>query len=140
MNKIIIIEDDPDFRKTLLILLTERFPALVLKEAESGEEAMDQMQSFSPDLVVTDIRLPGKSGLRITQQIRQRYPEVPVIVLTSHCDVEYEEAAYAAGATRFASKHETSAEEIVCIIGNLLCNSIINEESGDKAGDPLKQA
>jgi DNA-binding NarL/FixJ family response regulator len=139
MNKIMIIEDDPDFRRTLLILLTQRFPALVLKEAGSGEEAIEEIQSFSPDLVLTDIRLPGENGLRLTQKIRMKYPHMPIIVLTSYYDIEYEEAAYAAGATRFASKHETSAEEIICIVGNLLFNPLINSETGNFSERPIKQ-
>ena len=120
MNRIMIIEDDPNFRTTLSNLLCERYPTLDLKEVESGEEAMAILHVFSPDLVVTDIKLPGESGLRVTQRIREAIPNVPVLVLTSYNDLEYEEAAYAAGATRFASKHETTADEILWLVDSLM--------------------
>lgn len=115
-----IIEDDPDFRTTLSNLLCERFPSLVVKGVNSGEEAMELLDGFSPDLVVTDINLPGESGLRVTQRIREADPKLPVLVLTSYNDPEYEKAAYAAGATRFASKHETTADEILCLVDSLM--------------------
>lgn len=120
MGKIMIIEDDLDFRTTLSSLLCERFPGVVLKEVVSGEEAMAILAVFSPDLVVTDIKLPGESGLWVTERIREAAPEVPVLVLTSYNDLEYEEAAYAAGATRFASKHEITADEILWLIDSLM--------------------
>jgi len=120
MNRIMIIEDDLDFRTTLSNLLCERYPTVVLKEVESGEEAMAILHVFSPDLVVTDIKLPGESGLWVTQRIREASPNVPVLVLTSYNDLEYEEAAYAAGATRFASKHETTADEILWLVDSLM--------------------
>ena len=115
-----IIEDDLDFRTTLSNLLCERFPSLVVKGVNSGEEAMALLDVFSPDLVVTDINLPGESGLWVTQRIREADPKLPVLVLTSYNDLEYEEAAYAAGATQFASKHETTADEILWLVDSLM--------------------
>ena len=115
-----IIEDDLDFRTTLSNLLCERFPSLAVKGVNSGEEAMALLDVFSPDLVVTDINLPGESGLWVTQRIREADPKLPVLVLTSYNDLEYEEAAYAAGATRFASKHETTADEILWLVDSLM--------------------
>jgi len=120
MNKIMIIEDDLDFRKTLCSVLFERFPAFSLLEAGSGEEAIEQMGLFAPDLVLTDIGLPGENGFQIIRRIRKEYPKVGILVLTVHQDLEYEEAAYAAGANVFASKHKTSADDIFKHINSLL--------------------
>ncbi len=116
MTSILIIEDDPHFRRTLCGLLCERFPDVNLFEVENGETALERLTEMAPDLVVTDLKLPGENGLQVTRKIRRLLPEVPVIVLTSFHDPEYEEAAYSAGATHFASKHKTSADEILHLV------------------------
>ena len=116
MTRILIIEDDPHFRATLCGLLAERFPGARLLEYEAGEEALEQLERFSPDLVLTDLKLPGQDGFQVTRRIRDLFPELPVIVLTCFHEPEYEEAAYSAGATHFASKHESSAREILSLV------------------------
>jgi DNA-binding NarL/FixJ family response regulator len=121
MTRILIIEDDPHFRATLRGLLAERFPAATLLECETGEEALEQLERFSPDLVLTDLKLPGQDGFQVTRRIRSLLPELPVIVLTCFHEPEYQEAAYSAGATHFASKHESSAREILILVETSLC-------------------
>jgi len=120
MSMILIIEDDAEFRNTLAGLLCESFPSADLLEAVDGEEALAHLVAMVPDLVVTDLRLPGQSGLQVTAKIRGDHPHLPVIVLTSYHDPEYEEAAYAAGATHFVSKHTTSADEILRLVHSIL--------------------
>jgi DNA-binding NarL/FixJ family response regulator len=116
MSIILIIEDDNDFRNTLSGLFCERFPSTDLLEAVDGEQALAQLMAMVPDVVVTDLKLPGQNGLQVTRKIRGTHPHLPVIVLTSYHDPEYEEAAYAAGATHFVSKHTTSASEILRLV------------------------
>lgn len=116
MTSILIIEDDPHFRSILCGLLFDRFPTVHLIEAENGEKALRQLSVCCPDLVFTDLKLPGQNGFQVTRSIRSLLPTVPVIVLTSFCEPEYAQAAYSAGASHFASKHETSAGEILGLV------------------------
>ncbi|MFO7785489.1 MAG: response regulator [Thermodesulfobacteriota bacterium] len=120
MPEILIIEDDADFRKTLSALLRDRFPRVSLMEAEDGERGLEHLDTCRPDLVLTDIRLPGQNGFQITRRIRDMHPDVPILVLTSYHDPEYQEAAFSAGATHFASKHKTSAEEMLSLVRSIL--------------------
>ncbi len=120
MTGILIIEDDPDFRKTLSGLLSDRFPGVILVEAADGESALEHLDKYCPDLVLTDIRLPGQNGFQVTRRIRDMYPKVPILVLTSYHDPEYREAAFSAGATHFASKHKTSADEMLTLVRSIL--------------------
>ncbi len=120
MSMILIIEDDPDFRSTLSGLLGRRFPSADLQEAVDGEEGLAHVVAMVPDVVVTDLKLPGMDGFQVTRRIRGNHPQLPVIVLTSYHDPEYEEAAYAAGATHFLPKHTTSAEEILRLVQSFL--------------------
>lgn len=120
MTGILIIEDDPDFRRTISGLLGDRFPGIILVEAADGESALEHLDKCRPDLVLTDIRLPGQNGFQITRRIRDMYPKVPILVLTSYHDPEYREAAFSAGATHFASKHKTSADEMLTLVRSIL--------------------
>lgn len=120
MTNILIIEDDPHFRSTLCSLLMERFPLVNLIEAENGETALHQLNACCPDLVLTDLKLPGQNGLQVTRRIRAMLPQVPIMVLTCFHEPEYEEAAYSAGASHFASKHWTSAYEVLDLVEGIL--------------------
>jgi DNA-binding NarL/FixJ family response regulator len=67
-------------------------------------EALQKVESFLPELIFRDIRLPGENGLQLTRKIKTNYPEVPIIVLTSYDVPEYREAAFKYGATSFIPK------------------------------------
>lgn len=131
MTGILIIEDDSDFRRTLSGLLRDRFPGVSLVEVENGERALERLDTCCPDLVLTDIRLPGQNGFQITRRIRDMHPKIPILVLTSYHDPEYREAAFAAGATHFASKHGTSAYEMLSLVRSILFDPEDKDEKGD---------
>jgi DNA-binding NarL/FixJ family response regulator len=118
--KALIVEDDETFRLTFKKLLLSRFPQMDVAEAEKGEEALEKMTSFSPDIVFMDIKLPGENGLQVTKKIRIHFPDTPIIILTSYDLPEYRQAARASGANHFASKHTTSAEEIFSLVETIL--------------------
>ena len=102
--KVMLVEDDDGFRHSLAGLLMSRFPCIVLGEAADGAEAMEKVESFLPQLIFMDIKLPGQSGLEVTRRIKALHPDVDVIMLTSYDFPEYREAARASGAYGFLSK------------------------------------
>jgi len=57
--KVMLVEDDEGFRRSLAGLLTLRFPSIVIGEAGDGAEALQKVKSFSPQLILMDIKLPG---------------------------------------------------------------------------------
>jgi CheY-like chemotaxis protein len=120
MTGILIIEDDSDFRRTLSGLFRDRLPGVSLVEAENGERALEHLGDSCPDLVLTDIRLPGQDVFQVTRRIRDMHPDLPILVLTCHHEPEYREAAFSAGATHFASKHNTSADEMLTMVRSIL--------------------
>ena len=117
-----LVEDDDGFRRTLAGLLVSKFPSVLLDEAVNGTEAMDKVESFSPDLIFMDIKLPGQNGLEVTRRIKALHPEIRVIILTSYDFPEYREAARASGAYCFLSKGSSSAEEIQDLVEELRAN------------------
>ena len=117
--KVMLVEDDDGFRRSLAGLLMSRFPSIVLGEAADGAEAMEKVESFLPQLIFMDIKLPGQSGLEVTRRLKALHPDIQVVMLTSYDFPEYREAARASGAYGFLSKGSSTAEEIQDLVKGL---------------------
>lgn len=120
MPKTLIVEDSALYRKLLKETLHSRFPSMEIAEAEDGEEAMQKITAHPPDLIFMDIKLPGENGLRLTEKIKAKYPDVIVIILTSYDTPEYREAAVQVKADRFLSKGSSSKEGILALVESIL--------------------
>lgn len=116
MVKTLIVEDNAGFRQSLASLLAQHFPTMHIAEAAGRDEAWRQVLAIQPDLVFMDIRLPGGSGLELTQCITRARRDVVVVVLTSYDLPEYQEAALASGATHYLCKGRTSEQEILDLV------------------------
>jgi len=117
--KVMLVEDDDEFRRSVAGLLTSRFPSIAIGEAGDGAEAMTKVENFLPQLIFMDIKLPGQSGLDLTKRIKKLHPHMNVVILTSYDFPEYREAARASGAYRFLSKGSSRAEEIWDLVEGL---------------------
>jgi len=104
MKRILIVEDNAYFLQFLKETLHARLPSIDILEARNGEEALQKIETFSPDTIFTDIRLPGANGLELTQKIKARFPDTIVVILTNYDLPEYREAAHQSGADHFLSK------------------------------------
>ena len=82
--KILLVEDDELFRLGLRVRLDQEPGLEIVAEAEDGETAIAIVKSYSLNIVVLDIGLPGLGGIDACRQIKQLAPELPVLVLTSH--------------------------------------------------------
>ncbi len=118
MLKTLLVDDNRLYRDVLRELLTGRYPSMVVEEAPNGKEAMQKVESFLPDLVLMDIRLPDGSGLELTKRIKEADSNIKVIILTAHHYPEYREAAARYGADGFLVKGE-STKEILMMIESL---------------------
>ena len=112
MLKTLIVEDNADFRRTFKEALGKRFPHLVIEEAADGNEAMQKIEAFLPDMLFMDIRLPGESGLELTKRIKENYPGIVVIILTNYDLPEYRNAAYDGGADYFIPKASLNLADV----------------------------
>ena len=117
--KVLLVEDDDGFRRTVAESLNTRFPSVVLEEAADGSEVMGKVKSFLPQLVFMDIKLPGQNGLELTRQIKTLHPEIHVVMLTSHDFPEYREAARECGAYCFLSKGSLTTHQIHDVVKEL---------------------
>ena len=102
-RRVLVVDDDPDvalFVKTVL----ERRAGCVVAVAGDGPSALSMLADFQPDVMVTDIQMPGISGIELLTAIRQDAPWMPVVVMTAHVSVDYAVSALRAQADEFLTK------------------------------------
>jgi DNA-binding NtrC family response regulator len=103
-----VIDDERAILDTVEILLRgEGFEPFML---QSGQQALDQMQELAPDIVLTDIRMPGVTGLDVLQAVRERDPEVPVILMTAQASLQSAVKAVNEGAFYYLQKPFSNAD------------------------------
>ena len=97
-----IVDDDASIRWVLERALKQA--GLSPITFEDADSAMAALRRGEPDVLVTDIRMPGKSGLDLLDDVRARKPKLPVIVMTAHSDLDSAVAAYQGGAFEYLPK------------------------------------
>jgi len=113
---ILIVDDNPHARKALSAFISTQDWLKVISEASNGEDALEKIEGKTPDLVLIDVQMPGMDGLQATQTIKNRWPQIKVIVLTIYAD--YELRAEQVGADAFLVKG-CSMEEMISTISSL---------------------
>ncbi len=97
-----LVDDDASIRWVLERAL--RSDGMAPRAFEAAEPALDALRRESPDVLITDIRMPGASGLELLRRIRDARPELPVIVMTAHADLGNAVSAYEGGAFEYLPK------------------------------------
>jgi len=97
-----LVDDDASIRWVLERAL--RNGGMAPRAFEAAEPALDALRRESPDVLITDIRMPGQSGLDLLKKIRDARPALPVIVMTAHSDLGNAVSAYEGGAFEYLPK------------------------------------
>ena len=116
MSKIpvFLVDDHPVVREGIRRVLEMDEGISIVGEADSAEEALNQLQFSSLEVVLMDIRLPGISGIEATRQLKSEHPEVHVVILSAFGD-EYLAQAIEAGADGYVLKTATQAELVSAV-------------------------
>jgi LmbE family N-acetylglucosaminyl deacetylase/CheY-like chemotaxis protein len=101
--RVVVVEDDPDVAEYIKTVLEKRGGCIVRLTGDPFA-AKALVAEFIPDVVLTDIEMPGMTGLELMEQIRTAQPGLPIIVMTAHISVEYAVAALRAQADEFLTK------------------------------------
>ncbi len=104
--KILLVDDNNRFRNSALRYLDSNLRYEYLVWASSGEEAIEKVETYKPDLIIIDIAMTGMNGLDTTKLIRTKNSTVKIIILTINNDQIYHDKALEAGANAFISKPE----------------------------------
>ncbi|HSQ02544.1 MAG TPA: sigma 54-interacting transcriptional regulator, partial [Burkholderiales bacterium] len=102
MKPVWIIDDDRSIRWVFEKALTRE--SIAFKAFASAQEALAALDTDAPQVLVTDIRMPGESGLQLLQKAKERYPDLPVIIMTAYSDLESAVAAFQGGAYEYLPK------------------------------------
>jgi DNA-binding NarL/FixJ family response regulator len=132
-TNILLIDDHAMFRSGLRMVLNARLPEAEIHEAGSLNEATDAAPD-RVDVVLLDINLPGLNGLDGIAILKRKWPQVPVIVLSSQDGPETVRQALARGAVRFISKADT-ADRIVALLNRVLRGAYDEPENQPEEGD-----
>ena len=101
MTRVLVVDDDETIRDTLYELLSDDY---ICQTAETAEKAIARLQADTYDVVLTDISMPGLSGLELLGQVRQRFPQTPVIVISGISDKEHAQGLIRLGAFDYLLK------------------------------------
>jgi DNA-binding NarL/FixJ family response regulator len=113
--RVLIADDQALFREGLRTLLSTRADIEVVGEAGDGEEAVALVDRLQPSVVLMDLRMPRLDGIQATARIRERWPGIPVLVLTTFDDDANLFGALRAGAAGYLLK-DVSSETLVAAI------------------------
>jgi two-component system, NarL family, invasion response regulator UvrY len=111
MTRILIVDDHPVVRKGIKDILLEEFPFAHIEEAADAEELIRKMMKGEWDLVISDLSLPGRSGLEMVGLITKQYEKLPVLILSMHPEEQYATRILKAGAAGYLNK-EAAPEEL----------------------------
>ncbi len=114
-RKIVIVEDHVWFRESLRSMLSNSPELEVVGEAADGLEAIAEIEKKQPELVLLDLSLPKLSGFFVLREIKDRLPDIKVLVLTIHEADDYVLDAFASGADGYCLKDNDRKEMIDAI-------------------------
>ena len=133
LHKVLVVDDDPVVGKSFDRVLSGKGYAVIT--AASGQEALDKLETENYDLVFTDIKMPGMSGLDMAEQVKQRRPWLPVVIVTGYGSPGNEARAEAAGVSGFLRK-PLSPEMIENSAQKALSENGATEQSADAVPVP----
>jgi DNA-binding NtrC family response regulator len=104
MPKILIIEDEATIRRVLIKILTEESDTYIVEEAEDGKLGFEKIKNEDYDLVLCDIKMPKMSGEELLEAVKKIKPEIPMVMISGHGDLETAVNTMRLGAFDYISK------------------------------------
>lgn len=135
--KIIIADDHAIVREGLKQIVAEEKDMLVCGEAEDAVSLMELLKKEKWSIVVLDINMPGKSGLEALKDIKQFYPELPVLILSMFSEDQYGLRAIKAGASGYLKKVSAPTELVIAIRKIVSGRKYINSSLAEKLAESL---
>jgi Response regulator containing CheY-like receiver domain and AraC-type DNA-binding domain len=127
MLKVIIVDDEPNIRRGMKKLIDwEGNGFTISAEAEDGLQALELYDRDAPDIVITDIKMPGMDGLQLSADLKRRNPNLRIIILSGYNDFSYAKEAIKYGINSYLLKPVDSNELINEL--SLIKNSIYDEK------------
>jgi DNA-binding NarL/FixJ family response regulator len=122
------VDDHPIVRERLAELINQEPDLHVCAEAEDSHQALKAMVDFAPDMAIVDITLKDTYGIELIKQLKERYPKLPMLVLSMHDESLYGERSLRAGAKGYLTKQEAT-RKVVTAIRKILSGEIFVSEA-----------
>jgi two-component system nitrogen regulation response regulator GlnG len=132
MDRIWVIDDDRSIRWVLEKALEKADMDVSVFENANG--ILDKMSRQPPDAIITDIRMPGMDGLELLSHLNREYPQLPVIIITAHSDLDSAVSAYEGGAFEYLPK-PFDVDEAVDLVKRALQQSREKQFNGSHEGE-----
>ena len=121
MIRILVADDNPAVRRYLRAVLEQQESWRVCGEARNGAEALHEVVSAPPDLIILDYQMPDLNGVDVARQIAELFPRIPILMVTLHLSRQLAEAAREAGVRGACAKQDIGS--VVEAVNKLLDNS-----------------
>jgi DNA-binding NarL/FixJ family response regulator len=122
-TRVLLVDDHPILRKGLAQLINQEADMMVCGEAEDAAKAFDAVATLQPDVAVVDISLKVGNGIELIKNVKARFPELPMLVLSMHDEGLYAERALRAGSLGYIMKEEAT-EHVLTAIRKVLTGEI----------------
>lgn len=122
-RRVFLVDDHPMMRAGLAGLIQSQPDLEVVGEASDAPSAQQDIISCQPDLVLTDLTLPGRSGIDLIKDLLAQRPELPILVLSMHDEMVHAERALRAGARGYVMK-EAGGERLMAAIREVLTGKV----------------
>lgn len=130
MYRIMIVDDEPAVRKGLLNFIKwDNMDCCIVCESDNGIDARSKIAAFSPDIIISDIKMPGLNGIELSKHVYEKYPGIKVILLTGYSEFTFAQSAVKYGVVDFVLK-PTTTEDIVDAVEK--AKRIISRENEQK--------
>ncbi len=142
MKRIILADDHSFIRLGLIQLLKDEYPAVEITQVSDGEALIKEVMLHDWDLVISDLDMPGRSGLEALEQIKLIKPNLPVLILSIYAEDLYAVRVLKAGASGYLNKNSAPDELITAVQRISLGKKYITAEIAEKlltSGDDIKK-
>jgi two-component system, NarL family, invasion response regulator UvrY len=139
MIRVLIADDHTVVRRGLRQILLEGFPTAQIEEVPDAEELIKRVMQTEWDVVISDLSMPGRSGLEALQQIKQVQPKLPVLILSIHPEEQYALRVLKAGASGYLSKDSAPDQLVNAVQRVLLGKKYITDTIAEKLASVLDQ-
>src|SRR5438552_17175626 len=126
-GRILIVDDEANARTALADLLRDE--GYSVETAADGFKALPKLEELAPDLLLTDLKMPGMDGIELMRKARERDPEIVAVVMTAYGAVDTAVAAMRQGAADYLTK-PINVDELVIVIDRALERRRLRAEAG----------
>ncbi len=140
MCKILIIDPNDPFRRSLKKVLINRFPSVEVREAADGDEGLPIVEAFQPDLIFLEIQLPTETGLDLAGRIKAAHPDIIIVILTSYDLPEYKLAVEQSGVEHMVPKDDWTGEDMIALVQSIFAELEMDEHGYQEHINPHQQS